>query len=62
MTQGKDMFPAMTVDENLMIGAYTRSDRAAVAADKAMVISGIRLLEKTGGQSGTYVAPQDGAT
>jgi cyclic pyranopterin phosphate synthase len=26
------------------------------AADKAMVIEGIRLLEKTGGRSGTYRA------
>ena len=31
------------------------------AADRGMAISGIRLLEKTGGRSGTYVAPKDGA-
>ena len=28
------------------------------AADKAMIVSGIRLLEKTGGRSGTYRAPE----
>ena len=28
VTQGKDMYPAMTVEENLRIGAYTRSDKA----------------------------------
>ena len=32
------------------------------AADRSMVISGIRLLEKSGGRSGTCVAPQDGAS
>src|SRR5438477_4921672 len=30
------------------------------AADKAMVIEGIRLLEKTGGRSGTYRAAEGG--
>ena len=33
VTQGKDMYPGMTVEENLRIGAYTRSNRAEVAAD-----------------------------
>ena len=33
VTQGKDMYPAMTVEENLRIGAHTRRDRAGVAAD-----------------------------
>jgi cyclic pyranopterin phosphate synthase len=30
------------------------------AADKAMVIGAIRLLEKTGGRSGTYRASDQG--
>ena len=33
VTQGKDMYPAMTVEENLRIGAYTRSNKAEVVAD-----------------------------
>ena len=33
VTQGKDTYPAMTVEENLKLGAYTRSDRAGVKAD-----------------------------
>lgn len=30
VTQGKDSYPAMTVEENLMLGAFSRSDRSAV--------------------------------
>ena len=33
VTQGKDMYPAMTVEENLRIGAHTRRDRAGITAD-----------------------------
>ena len=33
VTQGKDTYPAMTVEENLKLGAYTRSDRAGIRAD-----------------------------
>jgi branched-chain amino acid transport system ATP-binding protein len=33
VTQGKDAYPAMTVEENLMLGAFTRSDSAAVSRD-----------------------------
>jgi cyclic pyranopterin phosphate synthase len=32
----------------------------AKAVDRGMVISGIRLLEKSGGKSGDYTAPQTG--
>lgn len=30
VTQGKESYPAMTVEENLMLGAFSRSDRAGV--------------------------------
>ena len=33
VTQGKDSYPGMTVEENLMLGAYSRSDRVAVRRD-----------------------------
>ncbi len=46
VTQGKDMFPAMTVEENLRIGAYTRSDRAAVAADMGKVFEYFPVLSE----------------
>ena len=44
VTQGKDMYPAMTVEENLKIGAYTRSDRAGVAADMDKVFDYFPVL------------------
>lgn len=30
VTQGKESYPAMTVEENLMLGAFSRSDRKAI--------------------------------
>ena len=44
VTQGKDMYPAMTVEENLRIGAYTRSDKAGVAADMKKVFDYFPVL------------------
>ncbi len=33
VTQGKDSYPGMSVEENLMLGAFSRRDRTAVARD-----------------------------
>ncbi len=33
VTQGKDSYPAMTIEENLHLGAFTRNDKPAIAAD-----------------------------
>ena len=44
VTQGKDMFPAMTVEENLRIGAHVRNDRAGVAADMEKVFDYFPVL------------------
>ena len=33
ITQSKDSFPAMTVEENLRLGAYCRADRRGVKDD-----------------------------
>lgn len=33
VTQAKEAYPAMTVEENLMLGAYTRKDRGVIKAD-----------------------------
>lgn len=33
VTQGKESYPAMTVEENLMLGAFSRSDRKGVKED-----------------------------
>ena len=47
VTQGKDAYPAMTVEENLMLGAYTRNNRPAIANDLEWVYTFFpRLLER----------------
>ena len=44
VTQGKDMYPAMTVEENLKIGAYTRKDKGQVAEDMKKVFDYFPVL------------------
>ena len=33
VTQGKEAYPAMTVEENLMVGAFSRRDRQGISRD-----------------------------
>ncbi len=45
--EGRGVFPRMSVVENLMMGAYTRSDRAAIAQDLDQVYAWLpRLAER----------------
>ena len=44
VTQGKDMYPAMTVEENLKIGAYTRNDKGEIAEDMNKVFDYFPVL------------------
>ncbi|MBL8966236.1 MAG: ABC transporter ATP-binding protein [Spirochaetaceae bacterium] len=44
--EGRRVFPNLTVDENLALGAYSRSDRAGVAADRDRVFSLFPRLEE----------------
>ena len=44
VTQSKDCVPAMTVEENLRLGAYTRRDRAGIAADLDKVFGHFPVL------------------
>lgn len=37
VTQGKDSYPGMTVEENLMLGAFSRSDKPGIRRDLDMV-------------------------
>jgi len=37
--QGREVFASMTVEENIDLGAVTRSDRGGIAADKAEIYS-----------------------
>lgn len=55
--EARRLFPAMTVRENLLMGAYARRDRSAVAADLARLLDlfprvGERLNQRAGTLSG----------
>lgn len=54
VTQGKDAYPAMTVEENLKLGAFIRSDRKGVADDLERVFTFFpRLKERRNQLSAT---------
>jgi branched-chain amino acid transport system ATP-binding protein len=48
--EGREVFPFLTVRENLQMGAYTRKDPAAVAADLEMVHRYFPVLQARAGQ------------
>jgi branched-chain amino acid transport system ATP-binding protein len=55
--EGRRIFPRMSVDENLELGAFLRKDRSAVAADKNHVLDLFprlreRITQKAGTMSG----------
>ena len=55
--EGRRIFPRMTVEENLDLGAFLRKDRAEIAADKERVLELFprvreRLAQKAGTMSG----------
>ncbi|HHX91049.1 MAG TPA: ABC transporter ATP-binding protein [Paracoccus sp.] len=55
--EGREVFPVLTVEENLALGAYTRSDRAEIARDRDLVfeyfpILAERRLQEAGTLSG----------
>ena len=44
--EGRRVFPHMTVDENLAMGAYVRTDAAAIAADLERVFTHFPILKE----------------
>jgi branched-chain amino acid transport system ATP-binding protein len=51
--EGRGVFPRMTVAENLMMGAYSRDDRAAIASDLDQVYGLLpRLTERRAQMAG----------
>ena len=44
--EGREVFPLLTVEENLMMGAYVRSDSAEVISDREMVYSYFPILKE----------------
>ena len=54
VTQGKDSYPGMTVEDNLKVGAFSRSDRAGIREDMDRVyVLFPRLKERRKQISGT---------
>ena len=54
VTQAKEAYPAMTVEENLMLGAYTRRERTEIVADLERVYEMFPVLrERRKQMSGT---------
>lgn len=46
VTQGKDVFPSMTVEENLLLGAYSIRDRKQINDNMEMVLTSMPRLKK----------------
>jgi branched-chain amino acid transport system ATP-binding protein len=52
--EGRRVFPNLTVDENLTLGAYSRSDKVGIAADRKKVFGLFpRLAERARQRAGT---------
>jgi branched-chain amino acid transport system ATP-binding protein len=43
--EGREIFPLMSVAENIAMGAYTRTDRGGIAADEELVYSYFPILK-----------------
>ncbi|MCC6008387.1 MAG: ABC transporter ATP-binding protein [Rhodobacteraceae bacterium] len=57
--EGREVFPLLTVEENLALGAYTRNDRAAIAHDRDLVFSYFPILaERRRQEAGTLSGGQ----
>ena len=57
--EGREVFPLLTVDENLSLGAYTRSDRAEIERDRQMVFDYFPILaERRNQEAGTLSGGQ----
>ena len=57
--EGREVFPLLTVEENLALGAYTRGDKAEIARDRDMVFSYFPILaERRKQEAGTLSGGQ----
>jgi len=57
--EGREVFPLLTVEENLALGAYTRSDKAEIARDRDLVFSYFPILaERRRQEAGTLSGGQ----
>ncbi|OIQ40015.1 MAG: ABC transporter ATP-binding protein [Roseobacter sp. MedPE-SW] len=57
--EGREVFPLLTVDENLSLGAYTRSDKTEIERDREMVFDYFPILaERRNQEAGTLSGGQ----
>ncbi|MCP4206561.1 MAG: ABC transporter ATP-binding protein [Shimia sp.] len=57
--EGREVFPLLTVDENLSLGAYTRHDKAEIENDRQMVFDYFPILaERQNQEAGTLSGGQ----
>ena len=57
--EGREVFPLMTVDENLSLGAYTLSDKTQIEQDRELVFSYFPVLkERRNQEAGTLSGGQ----
>jgi len=57
--EGREVFPVLTVEENLALGAYTRSDKAEIARDRELVFEYFPILaERRQQEAGTLSGGQ----
>ncbi|HEX5998990.1 MAG TPA: ABC transporter ATP-binding protein, partial [Hyphomicrobiaceae bacterium] len=54
--EGREIFPFMTVEGNLRMGAYARGDRAGIAGDIEMVYNYFPVLRERAGQPAGYLS------
>lgn len=54
--EGREVFPFLTVTENLAMGAYTRRDRDGVAEDMETVYGYFPVLRELGGKMAGYLS------
>lgn len=54
--EGREIFPFLTVRENLAMGAFTRADRDAVAADMEAVFGYFPILKERAQQPAAYLS------
>ena len=57
--EGREVFPLLTVDENLRMGAYIRSDAGGIARDLEMVYTYFPILKERFGQEAGLLAGLD---
>ncbi len=57
--EGREVFPLLTVDENLSLGAYSRSDKPEIEKDRQLVFEYFPVLaERRGQEAGTLSGGQ----